>query len=206
MGSGLNRDPGGYAARANASLDVYNAEIEPPATNYADVQSALKSGLATPGARNSNRTAAFVSRIPRMLGLVFNYSWGAINQGDNTASLPVTNGGLNGMVNSTRFQQVLVQLHDWQTNRHWYIDYPMAGAVFMGGNPVRGTYPSFRTEQISTNATGGAGPSRMQPRNRYTAVQKVPKYNAAPRFYATVSAMRGGNRGTGYSTLNGPGV
>lgn len=204
MARGLSKDP--YAERANASLGIYNAEMEPPATNYADVKSVLSSGLKTPAERNSNRTAAFVSRFPRMLGMVFNYSWGAVNQGANTASLPTTNGGLNGMVNNTRFQQILVQLHDWQTNRRWYIDYPMAGAVFMGGNPVRGTYPSFRTEQLSTNATGGPGTARMQPRNRYTAVQKVPRYNASPRFYSTTSAMRGGNRGAGYSTLNGPGV
>lgn len=205
MGTGLKND-GGYAARANASLATKYAEMEPPATNYADVKSGLTSGLATPAARNSNRTAAFVSRIPRMLGLVFNYSWGAVNQGANGASLPGTNGGLNGMVNSSRYQQILVQLHDWQTNRRWYINYPMAGAVFMGGNSVRGTYPSFRAQQIATNATGGPGNSRMQPRNRYTAVQKVPRYNANPRVYNTVSAMRGGNRGAGYSTLNGPGV
>lgn len=204
MASGLSRDA--YAERANASLSIYNAELQPPATNYADVKSGLNSHLAEPAARNSNRTAAFVSRIPRMLGLIFNYSWGAVNQGANTASLPRSGGGLDGLVVNSKFQQVLVQLHDWQLNRRWYINYPMAGAVFMGGNAVRGTYPSFRTQQISTNATGGPGPARMQPRNRYTAVQKVPKYSAGPRFYQTVSAMRGGNRGAGYSTLNGPGV
>lgn len=207
MGSVLKGD-GGYAARANMALNVYNAELEPPATNYADVKSGLTSGLKEVHAVNSNRTAAFVSRIPRMLGLVFNWSWGATDQGKHAeASLPQAGGsGLNGFVNSTMFQRILVQLHDWQTNRRWYISYPMGGAVFMGSKAVRYTYPSFRTQQISANTSGGVGPARMTPRNKYTAVQKVPRYNATPRFYSTTSAMRGGNRGNGYSTLNGPGV
>lgn len=205
--SGLSRGDGGYAQRANDSLDIWNAEpTPPPSTNYADVKSGLTSGLKEVHDTNNKRTAAFVHRIPRMLGLVFNYSWGAVNQLANTASLPQTQGGLNGLVNSTRFQGTLVQLHDWQTNRRWYIAYPMGGAVFMGGQAVRYTYPSFRTEQISANTTGGPGVSAMTPRNRYTAVQKVPRYNASPRVYNTASAMRGGNRGAGYSTLNGPGV
>lgn len=207
VGGGLNRGDGGYAQRANDSLSIWNAEpAEPPSTNYADVKSGLTSGLKEVHAVNSNRSAAFVSRIPRMLGLVFNLSWGAVNQGANTASLPRSGGGLDGLVVNSRFQQVLVQLHDWQTNRRWYINYPMAGAVFMGSKPVRYTYPSFRTQQPNTNVSGGPGVSAMTPRNRYSAVQKVPKYTANPRYYATVSAMRGGNRGTGYSVVNGPGV
>jgi len=207
VGGGLNRD-GGYAQRANDSLSIWNAEpTPPPSTNYADVKSGLTTPLKAVHAVNSNRTAAFVSRIPRMLGLVFNLSWGAVNQGANTASLPHTgSNAMDGIVRNTMFQQVLVQLHDWQTNRRWYINYPMAGAVFMGSKPVRYTYPSFRTQQVNTNVSGGPGQSSMTPRNRYTAVQRVPKYNVTPRFYSTTSAMKGGNRGTGYSVVNGPGV
>lgn len=200
------RNDGGYAARANMSLDVYNAELPVPATNYADVQSGLTSGLKEVHDTNNNRTAAFVTAIPRMLGLVFNWSWGAVNQGANTRSLPQPGSGLNGLVASTKFQQTLVQLHDWQLNRRWYIAYPMGGAVFMGGQSVRYTYPSFRTEQIKANVSGGPGVSSMTPRNRYTAVQRVPKYNSSPRFYSTTSRMRGGNKGMGSSNVNGPGV
>lgn len=205
MASGLN--DGGYAARANSSLDIYNAELVPPATNYADVKSGLTSPLKYVHDTNNKRTAAFVHRIPRMLGLIFNWSWGAVNQGANTASLPKSGGGLDGLVVNSRFQQTLVQLHDWQMNRRWYIAYPMGGAVFMGSQAVRYTYPSFRTEQVQTNVSGGPWVSSMTPRNRYTAVQKVPKYTANPRYYNTTSAIRSRNQGRGaYSVTNGPGV
>jgi hypothetical protein len=196
---------GGYAARANSSLDTYNAELPVPATNYANSSSALSDHLGEQHATISNRNAAFVSAIPRMVGLVFNWAWGANDMGAFTESLPHAS-GVSPMVRNTWFQRTLVQLHDWQINRRWYIAAPMGGAVFMGGNPVRSTYPSFRTEQISVNTSGGVGPASMGPRNRYTAVQQVPKYNTAPRYYSTASRMTGGNRSGSSSNVNGPGV
>lgn len=198
---------GGYGARLNSSLATKHAEMPVPATDYATTRSALSDRQPFEHQPITYRDSAIVSRIPRMLGLLFNWSWGGVDQGANTGSLPQPgNNGLTGLVNSTQFQRILVQLHDWQLNRRWYIAYPMAGAVFQGGNAVRGTYPSFRAEQISANVTGGVGPGRMQPRPRFSAVQKIAKYNTTPRFYGTTSAMGKGRGNGGYSTLNGPGV
>lgn len=216
MASGLKRPgmsgyqgaypDGGYAARLNASVDIYNAEPTIPATNYADAPSSLRDTMGIPKSKISNRDSAIVSRMPRLLGLVFNWSWGGNDQYQNSASLPQPRGGLTGLVASSAFQRVLVQLHDWQTNRRWYIAYPMTGGVFNLGNPIRGTYPTFRTQQINANTSGGVGKGRMQPRPRFTAVQRVPKYNASPRYYNTRSGFGNAQGSSGYSTLNGPGV
>jgi hypothetical protein len=108
-----------------------------------------------------------------------------------TASLPF-GGGMDGTVRRTAFQPALVQLHDWQL----YPRIRMAGwnatggGMFSGSKPVRYDYWSFRAIQPTVPTSGGPGPTgvRMQPRNRYTAVQQVTKATARQRYYATRSA------------------
>lgn len=176
-----------FAERANKSLDIYNAEMDPPATSYATSRSPLSSSLARP-VLGPKVNAAFVVRKPRMNGLKFNWAWGGNDMGKHTVSLPGVDGGLNGNVRSTKFQPVLVQLHDWQTNDNWYIAWNGTGSgMFNGSNPVRYTYPSFRVSQISTNVTGGVGPSsmRMNRAPRFTSVQRIKKYTAQPSYYDT---------------------
>lgn len=176
-----------FAERANKSLDIYNAEMEPPATSYATSTSPLSSRLARP-VIGPKVNAPFVSHKERMNGLRFNWSWGGVNMGAQTASLPEVSGGLNGFVRRTMFQQILVQLHDWQTNDKWYIAWNGTGSgMFQGSKPERYTYPSFRASQIKTSTTGGPGPTtmRMTPRPRYTSVQMIKKYTAQPSYYNT---------------------
>lgn len=177
-----------FAERANKSLGIYNAEMEPPATSYATSRSPLSSTLARP-VLGPKVNAAFVVRKPRMNGLKFNWAWGGNDMGKHTVSLPGTDGGgLNGNVRSTKFQPVLVQLHDWQTNDQWYIAWNGTGAgMFNGSKPERYAYPSFRVSQISTNVTGGVGPSsmRMNRSPRFTSVQRIKKYTAQPSYYDT---------------------
>lgn len=203
---------GGYSQRLNDSLDIYNASQEMPATMYATTVSPLSSHLAAPSSEVTGRKSWVVSRIERMQGLKFNWAWGGNDMMTvaQNAGLPQNGGGLNGTVNNSTFQRVLVHLHDWQTNSKWYIVYPMAGGVFMGGNPVRTTYPSFRSPQISTRTSGGPGGLgvRMQPRPRFTSVQNVPRYNAAPSVYNTRGGGSGrlGKRMGRSSNVNTPGV
>jgi hypothetical protein len=150
--------------------------------------SPLSSALARPVV-GPKVNAAFVSRKERLNGLRFNWAWGANNMGEQTASLPgETEGGLNGFVRSTKFQPILVQLHDWQTNDQWYIAWNGNGAgMFQHQKRERYQYPSFRVSQIKTSVTGGPGPQsmRMQPRPRFTSVQAIKKYTAQPSYYNT---------------------
>lgn len=196
-----------YAERANASLSVYNAELTPPATSYASTKSALSSRLAMPTVGPKVR-AFFKSSQWRMNGLVYNWSWGSLNQNLNTASLP-GGGGMDGTVRSTNFQPVLVQLHDWQTNRNWYVAWGgTGGGVFTGSKPERYAYPSFRVAQIDTSTTGGPGTptQRMQSSPRFTAVQRIRRFQATPRYYDTVSRNTGRRNVGGSSNRNTPGV
>lgn len=176
-----------YAKRAADSLSVYNADMEPPATSYATSSSPMSSRLARPVV-GPKVNAAFVSRKERLNGLRFNWSWGGVNMGNHTASLPGTTSGLNGNVRSTAFQTTLVQLHDWQTNDQWYIAWNGTGAgMFQHQKSERYAYPSFRVSQVSTSTTGGAGPTtmRMNGRPRFTSVQAIRKYTAQPSYYKT---------------------
>lgn len=176
-----------YAQHAADSLSIYNADMEPPATSYATSTSPMSSRLARPVV-GPKVNAPFVSRKERLNGLRFNWSWGGINMGKQTVSLPGSDGGLNGMVRSTDFQPVLVQLHDWQTNDQWYIAWNGTGAgMFQHQKAERYQYPSFRVSQVNTSVTGGPGPTtmRMQPRPRFTSVQAIRKYTAQPSYYNT---------------------
>jgi hypothetical protein len=110
------------------------------------------------------------------------WSWGGVNMGQFKGR--PTSGPDSGQVNSSFFQNTLVQLHDWQTNDGWYICYPAASVMF---GSQHNTGLSFRTPQLQTQITGGPWPARMTPRNRYTRVQNVPRYNATPRHYNTKS-------------------
>lgn len=179
-----------YAQRANKSLDIYNAEMEPPATSYATSVSPLSSSLARP-VIGPKVNAAFVSRKPRLNGLIFNWAWGGNNMGEQIASLPGGGSGLNGMVRSSSFQTILVQLHDWQLNNKWYIAWNGTGAgMFQHQRKERYQYPSFRVSQINTSLTGGPGPTtmRMNARPRFTSVQAIKKYTAQPSYYNTKSS------------------
>lgn len=177
-----------YAQRAADSLSVYNADMEPPATSYVASTSPVSSRLARPVV-GPKVNAPFVSRKERLNGLRFNWSWGGINMGEQTASLPgETKGGLNGFVRRTNFQPVLVQLHDWQTNDQWYIAWNGTGAgMFQHQKAERYQYPSFRVSQVNTSVTGGPGPTtmRMRPSPRFTSVQAIRKYTAQPSYYNT---------------------
>lgn len=194
------RNPDLYAERLNSSLDVYNAEPAIPATAYATTRSGLKDRQSNPTIAPKVR-AFFKDGHWRLGGIINYWSWGAVDQGANTASLPY-GGGMDGGVNSSRFQTALVQLHDWSN----YLKIRQAGwpatgsGMFMGSNPVRYTYPSFRVPQIDVRTSGGPGPigTRMQPRSRFTAVQKIPKYTAPVRYYNTRSrtGWRGGTGGS----------
>ena len=176
-----------YATRANASLDVYNAQMEPPATSYVTSTSPV-SGAYRPPVMGPKTNAPFVSRKLRLNGLFFNWAWGGNDMGKHTVSLPGVSDGLNGYVRSTNFQTTLVQLHDWQTNSQWYIAWNGTGAgMFQHQKKERYSYPSFRVPQIRTNVTGGVGPTsmRMNRTPRFTSVQAIKKYSAQPSYYNT---------------------
>jgi len=177
-----------FAERASASLGVYNADLEPPATSYATTNTPLSTRLVRPTV-GPKTNAPYVVRKPRINGLKFNWAWGGNDMGKHTVSLPGTDGGgLNGNVRSTKFQPVLVQLHDWQTNDQWYIAWGGTGSgMFQGSKKERYAYPSFRVSQINTSTTGGPGPQsmRMNRQPRFTSVQRIKKYTAQPSYYPT---------------------
>lgn len=176
-----------YAARANKSLDIYNAEMEPPATSYVTSKSPVSSRLARPVV-SPKVNAPFVSHKPRLNGLIYNWAWGGNDMGKHTVSLPGVSDGLNGFVRSTSAQTTLVQLHDWQSNANWYIAWNGTGAgMFQHQKAERYSYPSFRVAQVHTNTSGGVGPStmRMNRTPRFTSVQAIRKYTAQPSYYKT---------------------
>lgn len=197
-----------YAERANASLSIYNAEPAVPATAYATTRIPLTSDYRKPTVGPKVR-AFFKDSRWNLNGIVNFWSWGGVNQGRHLASLPYS-GGMDGGVNSTRFQTTLVQLHDWSLNfglrRAGYN--ATGGGFLMGSNPARYMYPSFRVPQLDTRTSGGPGPvgMSMQVRPRFTAVQRVSKYTAPVRYYATRSQTGYGRRSTGgASNANKPG-
>lgn len=176
-----------YAARAAAALDVYNAEMVPPATSYVTATSPLSSRQVNPVV-GPKVNAPFVSRKERLNGLIYNWSWGGNDMGKHTVSLPGVTSGLNGAVRSSNFQTTLVQLHEWQMNNQWYIAWNGSGAgMFQHQKAERYSYPSFRVSQVRTNVTGGVGPTsmRMNRTPRFTSVQAIRKYTAQPSYYNT---------------------
>lgn len=200
-----SNQPDYYSERLNASLDVYNAEPSVPINSTDYSRSPITSNYRVPSTNPKSR-AFFKSGKWRLDGLINAWSWGAVDQGALTTSLPY-GGGMDGTVRSTMFQRTLVQLHDWQLNRKWYIAFNgTGGGMFTNSRPERYQYPSFRVPQINTMVTGpGPNSTRMTPRPRYTAVQRIQKYTAVPRYYNTTSRVN--NKPTGSSSnLNGPGV
>lgn len=188
--------PDEYSERSAAALGIYNADLVPPATSYATTRSGLSSGYVEPTIAPKTG-GAFKSGKWRLNGMIQNWAWGGTDQSNRIVSLPQgANGGLNGFVNVSTFQTVLVQLHDWATNTAWYNQIggsPMTGSgVFKGGNPVRENYPSFRVNQLQTAVTGGPGaPSmRMNRTPRFTSVQNIVKYTASPSRYNTTSTSK----------------
>lgn len=182
-----NRDA--YAERANASLSVYNAEPAIPATMYAAAPSHLRSNYGMPSV-SAYWMGAFVNRRPVMDGIEQTWIYGATDTRQVAPSTPSTKGGLNGRVNSTDFQGTTVQLRGYGTNRLWYIAWSGTGSgIFKNGNPTRETYPSERVDQLDTRTSGGPGSVGMvmQPKPRFTRVQRIQKYNTTPKYYATTS-------------------
>lgn len=171
-----------YAQRLAKSEDVYHASMNPPATSYVGVRSGLTSNQQMP-ADTRWTGAPIVSHRWIRRGLRYMWSWGGSDMGQFKG--PPISGPDSGQVNSSQFQQTLVQLHDWQTNDRWYICYPAASVMF-GSQHNLGL--SFRTPQLATQTTGGSWPARMNARNRYTKVQRVPQYNTTPSAYRTTSA------------------
>jgi len=194
-----------YAERLNASLSIYNAEPSVPVSSFASTRSPITSNYRTPTIAPKTR-GFFKSNKWRMDGILNAWSWGGVDQGANTFSLP-RGGGMDGTVRSTNFQRTLVQLHDWQMNRKWYIAFNGTGSgMFTGSKPVRYEYASFRVPQINTMVTGLGPPTmRMQVRPKFTAVQRIKKYNAVPRYYNTVSRNMTQSTG-GSSNTNQPGT
>lgn len=83
---------------------------------------------------------------------------------------------------STEFQPVTVQLKITRLNGFLF---RTAQAGF--GAALHAGYPSFKVTTIEGYVPQkSAGP--MRPNRRYTRVQRVPRYNAAPRSYATRAA------------------
>lgn len=204
-----NANPNSYAEQANASLNVYNAELVPPATSYTGVRTPLTSNYREPTIAPKVR-AFFKNNHFRLDGLLNAWSWGAVNMKPYIQSLPGEgSAGLNGVVRSSDFQTSLVRLHDWQMNRNWYIMWNASGSgMFRGSKDIRYQYPSFRVSQINTRTSGGPGPvgMSMQPRPRFTAVQRISKYTARARYYNTTSAGVPRNTRGGSSNVNGTGA
>lgn len=86
---------------------------------------------------------------------------------------------------STTFQPTTVQL---QITRLYGYLFRTAQAGF--GAAMHAGYPSFKVETLdgSYGPQKSAGP--MRPNRRYTRVQRVPRYNATPRSYATRSSKK----------------
>lgn len=198
------QDP--YSQRLNSSLDSKYGEAAAPARNFVTSPSPLTGKKPAQSLKFSWRSP-IVSRKPRRDGILQAWAWGAVDMGEQTASLP-SGGAYSGAVRSTNFQTSLVQLQDWSQNLKWYICYPMAGAVFQGSKDIRYTYPSFRTPQPQVRLSGGPGSVnvRMQARPRFSAVQRVRQYNTAPRYYSTQSANTANVKSDSSSNVNTPGV
>lgn len=198
------RNPDMYAERLNSSLSIYNAEPVVPATAYATTRIPLMSVYREPTVQPKMR-AFFKDNHWNLAGIFNFWSWGATNQGAYTASLPY-GGGMDGTVRSTMFQRVLVQLHDWSLYpKLRQAGFPATGSgMFMGSNPIRYTYPSFRVPQIDTRTSGGPGPvgTSMQPRPKFTAVQRVPRYTTQIRYYNTRSRLGMYGKSGGSSSAN----
>lgn len=203
-----SNSPDLYAERASASLSLRYSDPTVPIGIMSLSTSPLTSTYRQPSIAPKVR-AFFKSNFWRMEGIRSYYSWGAINQGANTASLP-GGGGMDGTVRSTNFQPILVQLDYWTRNfalRQAGYN-ATGGAVFNGSKPIRYEYASFRVPQINTALTGGAGPNsmRMQQRPRFTAVQRTQRPVAVPRYYNTVSRNGWGTSTNGGTNVNTPGT
>jgi hypothetical protein len=205
----MSNQPDSYTQRLNSSLSVYNAEPSVPIASQSFSNGLVASRYSVPPT-NVKTWAPFVSHFWRLNGMINNWAWGATDQGAHTASLPY-GGGMDGTVRSTQFQRMLVQLHDWQLNRRWYIAFNgTGGGMFNESNPLRYEYPSFRVPQINTSLTGGPGvpTQRMQSVPRFTAVQRIAKANVTPRYYNTKSRLSNGSGTTnsGGSSRHNPGT
>jgi hypothetical protein len=207
----VGRAPDMYAARASAAESVYNADSSVKLESVDFSRNPMHSSNYSVPSTAPKLRAFFKSNMWRMDGIINNWAWGATDQGAHTASLPY-GGGMDGTVRSTNYQRILVQLHDWQLNRKWYVCWNgNGGGVFSNSNPLRYEYPSFRVPQINVSLTGGPGvpTQRMQSTPRYTAVQKVQKYTANPRYYNTTSQGQTGyglKRRNASSSTYGPGI
>lgn len=180
---GLNTQS--YYAAQSSALNVYEANLPDYAPAMYRTPQALHSQL---GPQNSGvrMGAAYVNRIPRMNGIQGVYGHGAINMEPTLKGPTATD---NGAVMSQLFQPFLNQIHYYTRNLNWYIAYPNAGAVFWGSNPIRKEYFSMRVPVVRTTTSGGPGPvtTRMQPKPRFTSVQRLRRAISVVNYYATQS-------------------
>jgi hypothetical protein len=157
----------------NAGEITYRGDLPAPVTTYASAQANLpmRTRLTVPA--GTNRTGApVVNRVPRRNGLRYFYSHGGIRMPFGGVPRPGAGG-----VTSSAFQQILVQLHDWVTNRNWY----------EGGYP-QNLGLSFRAQQLVTKATGGPTSAAMETKPVFAKVQTVRRYSVTPPRYPTRSA------------------
>lgn len=175
-----------YAQRESASLNFYERDMPDFAPAMVNTPQPLQNRLNVPPS-NVRTRAAVVSRVPRMNGLSYLWGYGGVNM---SGSRKVPTSLDNGSVNSSQFQPVLQVLHDYSRNTKWYIAYPNGAAVFQGSNPVRYEYYSMRVPQIPVRTSGGPGPitQHMQPKPRFSRVQRISRAIAQIKYYSTLPA------------------
>lgn len=120
--------------------------------------------------------AAVVSKRSRLDGWDTIYSHG----GDTKP----TTLGVPKPPESTLFQPVTVQLLFERLNGFLY----RSGQRGFGQS-LRAGYPSFKVS--GSTSTVHSTPGRMSPPKRYTRVQRIPRYNAAPKVYRTRASGSG---------------
>jgi hypothetical protein len=148
-------------------------DLVPPVTSYAAsfMGSPMATRLVVPRSQNITNSAV-VKRRPRRNGLNYHYSHG----GTVMPYLKVPCPGAGGVA-SSRFQTILVQLHDWVINTGWH----------QAGYP-RNLGLVTRVGQLETNTTGGSTSAQMQQSPIFPRVQRVPRYVVNPATYLTRSA------------------
>lgn len=122
--------------------------------------------------------AAVVSKRDKLDGWDTLYHHGGDTKPDKLARVP--------MPRSSEFQPVTVQLQFERLNGFLY----RAGQVGFGA-AMRAGYLSFKV--VPRDARGStlgdnSGTGRMAAPKRYTRVQRIPRYNAAPKTYPTRAA------------------
>lgn len=170
-------EPGSATPEAQSSVyDQSYGNMPIPVTQFAEVQSSLRSLDVQPSVRTTASNASVVDRHDRRNGMIS--VGGRQSRKDRLPQQyrPVT---------SSEFQRYLMGPQvDYSLNDDWYIAYP-AATVMLGGQ--HNLALSERVPQLATRTTGGPGPGAMLPSPRFKAVQQVPRYSTMPPTYPTAS-------------------